>query len=239
MFGEALFYGSTTAEQIKDGQHLYRFFIYVNIYVNSFSVLKWLTCAFNTGLPYQSVLFKEKDLDTWQMFHQGNFSVNKTSIPFSAIVVDNAIKQDIRAIKVLGGIKGIANNQKVLDKYFLTASKIGNIIEEFCEDFEAHGEVPERFQHYQLTGSKSERIKEGVGKLIQVFVSHKVKFDETDLVFNVITKKLLPEEFAKEFLGIEDEGNKLYKLFIEERIVGSKSIWDTIKKENYQPLQTT
>ena len=29
MFGEALFYGSTTAEQIKDGQHLYRFFIYV------------------------------------------------------------------------------------------------------------------------------------------------------------------------------------------------------------------
>ena len=90
-----------------------------------------------------------------------------------------------------------------------------------------------------MTGSKSERINEVVGKVIQVFLSHKVKFDETDLVFNVITKKLLPEEFAKEFLGIEDEGNKLYKLFIEERIVGSKSIWDTIKKENYQPLQTT
>ena len=90
-----------------------------------------------------------------------------------------------------------------------------------------------------MTGSKSERINEVVGKVIQVLLSHKVKFDETDLVFNVITKKLLPEEFANEFLGIEDEGNKLYKLFIEERIVGSKSIWDTIKKENYQPLQTT
>ena len=91
-------------------------------------------------------------------------------------------------------------------------------------------------QHYQLTGSQSERIN-GVRKLSQVCVCHEVKFDETDLVFNVITKKVLPEKFAKEFLEIEDEGNKLYTLFIEERIVGSKSIWGTIKK-SYQPLIT-
>ena len=101
---------------------------------------------------------------------------------------------------------------------------MGNIIEEFCEVFDAHGEALKRSQHYQLTGSKSERINEGVRKLNQVFVSHEVKFDETDLVFNVITKTVLPEKFAKEFLEIEDEENKLYKLFIEERIVGSKSI---------------
>lgn len=182
---------------------------------------------------------KEKDLDTWQIFHQGSFTVNKTSLPFSAVLVDNAIKQKNRTIKVLGVIKGIANNQKILDEYFLTASKIGNIIEEFCEAFEAHAEVPKRSQHYQLTGSKSERTNQGIGKLIQVFVSYKVKFDETGLVVNVIAKKLLPEKFAKEFLGNEDAGNIMYKLFIEERIVGSKSIRDTIKKENDQPLQTT
>ena len=70
-----------------------------------------------------------------------------------------------------------------------------------------------------------------------MFVSHEAKFDETELVFIVITKKVLPEKFAKEFLEIKDEENKLYKL---ERIVVSKSIWDTIrKKESYQPLQTT
>ena len=102
---------------------------------------------------------------------------------------------------------------------------MGNIIEEFCEVFDAHGEALKRSQHYQLTGSKSERINEGVRKLNQVFVSqkqHGVFF--RCLVFNVITKKVLPEKFAKEFLEIEDEENKLYKLFIEESIVGSKSI---------------
>ena len=33
-----------------------------------------------------------------------------------------------------------------------------------------------------------------------------------------------------EFLEIEREGSKLYEKYIEERIVGSKSIWDTINK---------
>ena len=112
---------------------------------------------------------------------------------------------------------------------------MGNIIEEFCEAFDPHGKAPERSQHYQLTGSESERINESVRKLTQMFVSHKVKFDDTDLVFYVITKKVPPEKL---FLEIEDKGNKLYKLFIEERIFGSKSIWDTKKKESYQPLQT-
>ena len=84
-----------------------------------------------------------------------------------------------------------------MDEYFLTSSKIGNIIEELCEAFDAHGEAPKRSQHYQSTGSKSEIINESVHKLIQVFISHEVRFDETDLVFNVITKKVLPEKFAK------------------------------------------
>ena len=46
----------------------------------------------------------------------------------------------------------------------------------------------------------------------------------------MLTKKVLPENLAKEFLEIERETLKLYKHSIEERIVGSKSIWDTITK---------
>ena len=56
---------------------------------------------------------------------------------------------------MLDGIKGIANNQKDLDEHFLTATEMSNIIEE----------APKRPQHYLLTGSKSERINEGVPKL--------------------------------------------------------------------------
>ena len=52
------------------------------------------------------------------MFEEGNFSVNKTATSFSAVGVDHGIEQENRAMKVLGGIKGIANNQKALDQYF-------------------------------------------------------------------------------------------------------------------------
>ena len=58
------------------------------------------------------------------MFHLGYFSVNKTSIPFSAIRVDHAIEQENRAVKVLEVIKDIKNNQRVLNElneYFLSA----------------------------------------------------------------------------------------------------------------------
>ena len=99
---------------------------------------------------------------------------------------------------------------------------MGNILEEVCEAFDAHREAPKTSLHYQLTGSKSERINEGARTLGQVFVSHEVKFDETDLVFNVITKIVIPAKFRKgEYRIVE---------IIEERIVGFTSLWDTIKK---------
>ena len=56
------------------------------------------------------VSLKEKNPDTWQMFHQEYFSLNKTSVPFSAIGVDHAIEQENSPVKVLGGIKGFVNN---------------------------------------------------------------------------------------------------------------------------------
>ena len=103
------------------------------------------------------------------------------------------------------------------------------------KNFEKHLMLMEKHQKdltiYQLTGSKNERINQGICKLIQVFVSHEVNFDETVLVFNVITKKVLPEKYSKEFLEIDDESDKLYNSFINERTVGSKSIWDTMKKK--------
>ena len=41
---------------------------------------------------------------------------------------------------------------------------------------------------------------------------------------------MLPESISLDFLDIEREGRKLYEKVIEERIVGSRSIWDTINK---------
>ena len=39
------------------------------------------------------------------------FSVNKSNVLFSAIGADHSLDQENRAVKILGGIKGIANSQ--------------------------------------------------------------------------------------------------------------------------------
>ena len=53
---------------------------------------------------YLSEMFapKEQDPELWEYFKQGNFSVNKTRIPFSAIGADHGIEHKNRAMKVMG-----------------------------------------------------------------------------------------------------------------------------------------
>ena len=48
---------------------------------------------------------KEKEPDIWNLFDSGEFSVNKSGIPFTAIGTDHGIEQENRALKVTGGIK--------------------------------------------------------------------------------------------------------------------------------------
>ena len=58
----------------------------------------------------QTIELKEKDLEAWEVLQQGNFSVNKSSVPFSTIWADHGLEQQNHTLKVSGGIKGIANS---------------------------------------------------------------------------------------------------------------------------------
>ena len=60
---------------------------------------------------------------------------NKSTVPHSAIGAAHAIEHENRAMKVLRGIKGIANNQLALEQYFLIIPEINSIVDEFCETF--------------------------------------------------------------------------------------------------------
>ena len=57
-------------------------------------------------------------------------------MPFTAVGADHAIEHGNRTMKVLGGIKGIANVINKLDKYFIIAPEINQIIQDFCEAFD-------------------------------------------------------------------------------------------------------
>ena len=72
-----------------------------------------------------------------------------------------------------------------------------------------------------------------------VFCSHEINFEKSDVVFNVLIKKVFPESLAIKFFEIEKEGRKLYEKFIKKRIVVSKSIWDTINNRKLPTFANT
>ena len=86
---------------------------------------------------YLSQMFdlKENDLRTWDAMISGCFCVSESEVPFTLIGADHGIEQENRALEALGGIKGIANLSEWLEKYFLSAAEMSNIIAFFCEKF--------------------------------------------------------------------------------------------------------
>ena len=54
-------------------------------------------------------------------------------------------------------------------------------------------------------------------KLDEPFKTHNANFDESDSVFNDVTKKLLHPKLAEEFLTHETIGKELLENFIKER----------------------
>ena len=105
----------------------------------------------------QMIELKEKDQGTWEVLRRGNFSVNKSSVPLSAIGADHELEQQNRALKVLGGIKGIANSQTALDKFFMTAEEVSLLLDQFADHYHLCN-CRNTKEHYQLSGSKNKRI---------------------------------------------------------------------------------
>ena len=79
-------------------------------------------------------------------------------MPSTVIGADHAIEHQNRIMKVLGGIKGIANDINKLDKYFTIAPEINHTIKDFCEAFESKITTLKEL-NTELTGNKSQRIK--------------------------------------------------------------------------------
>ena len=58
---------------------------------------------------------KEKDENIWALLDPEGFSVNKSGVPFTATGSDHGIEQENSALKVIGGIKDIANSDLTLN----------------------------------------------------------------------------------------------------------------------------
>ena len=126
----------------------------------------------------------------------GGVSVNKSDIPFTAIVSAHAIEQENCALKVIGGI----NSEVTINEYFLTAAEMGNIVNNFCETFGIDkNQSRKRDEHHQLIRLNDARIETNCTKRSHVFTEHSVTFEGQDSVYDIFTK-VLPTDVVDRFL---------------------------------------
>ena len=144
-----------------------------------------------------------------------------------------------KAMQILGGIKGITNNQRALEEYFLTAGQISCIIEDFSKLFYIkENDGSKKDEHYQLRGSKNARIMVNVTKLTNAFENFGVTFDNTESLVNVLTNKVMPAESVLKFLSVKEIGSERYNNFVSQQLNGETSIWETIKKEKLPTFES-
>ena len=79
------------------------------------------------------------------------------------------IEQEFRPLQVLGGNKGIAKSSECLEEYFLSTTKMSNIISDFCEKFGiAEDEARKR---ENITNFRNQRIAEfKITKSVSCFI---------------------------------------------------------------------
>ena len=82
----------------------------------------------------------------------------------------------------------------------------------------------ERIENYQLT--RSFVFIRNINRLMAIISGIDVAFKELENVYNVVDGAVLSEKVEKEILLYDVEGVKMYEIFIDENIKGTKSIWE-------------
>ena len=79
---------------------------------------------------------------------------------FTSIAPDQGIEQENRTLNVIGGIVGITQNEKALDKFFLVAPELSKLLHEFAAEYGSDNN-DKRTQHHEITGGKLSRMMLG------------------------------------------------------------------------------
>ena len=175
--------------------------------------------------------------ETWKFFENGNFSVNKSHFPFSAIGADHGIEQLNRELKVVGGVKGLLQNENALHRFILCAHVLDSVREDFRKRNKLKKEL--RDKHYQLTGTTNSKYTDNVDKLLSHFKSIELSFESSEHTYNIASNAVLSGSISSDIANQQSIGKKVYENFKSERIYGEKSIWDVMKKCKLQTFKSS
>jgi len=77
---------------------------------------------------------------------------------YTSIASDHGIEQENRKLKVMGGIVGITQNEKALDKFFLIAPELSKALHEFSQEYGLGGMECQR-QHHEVNSQEGSFVE--------------------------------------------------------------------------------
>ena len=142
---------------------------------------------------------------------------------------------------MIGGIVGTTHNEKALDKFFLVAPELSNLLHEFAEYGSDNND--KRTQHHKITGGKLSRMMKNARKLTDVFREHGDQFmapEDEDGIYNLHTKEVMTEKVSKYILERDEIGQRMFVEFANERLTeGRLCVWDKMTKKKLKTFKTS
>ena len=91
--------------------------------------------VFNTIYHAEMRNLEETDPDIWQAFMNGEFVVQKSPIPFTALFTDQALEQENKILKDHGGVGGVTQDEALLDRVCTVAPLISRMVKDLLSSF--------------------------------------------------------------------------------------------------------
>lgn len=96
---------------------------------------------------------KKEDSLTCDVLKNGDSCVRKSDTPFTSLFADQTLEQEIKKLKGIGGITGLAKHDEILDRLLLTARGSAQYIEDFQDHYTRTSGTKETSKnHHQLYG---------------------------------------------------------------------------------------
>ena len=179
--------------------------------------------------------------ETWKALKEGDFCVKKTGTPFTNLFVDQTLEQEIRGLKVAGGITGLTQNESALNRFLLTTPELTRIVADFQNLYSSATDTTTT-EHYQLAGTIAQRITTNAENIrcgIEEHCGGSACVDQKPLV-NLVSMMAIPDVAKNEILNRDEKGQARYEQFVTNRMtIGSpSSLWDRVEKLKLKTYST-
>ncbi len=153
----------------------------------------------------------------WNFLDDGNFSITKNKVPFTAIDPDHGIEQEHKKMKIKGGFTEITGNEHALEKMFIIAPTLSRVVEEFKVYAGIEGRQPSSL-HHEVVGTRGKNMLVNAAKIATIISKQGNPFSKTDM-FNLMTFAIPTAVVCSNIEERDNLGQQALEKFVSTRMV--------------------